>query len=318
MSYWLHRVANHCNGLDILFKENRLTIGFADCANDSQFWEAFETACRDESYRNGNYGRDFDGLYNRVYEGKIWRLRWSLWYFIHDMAAGDFIVVPYSGGFCVCKLKGEVIRSERRKVDDIGWEWDVDIVAKECSPRGDYATTGLLSRMKCLQTTLTLEDLGADVDLAIAKFRGQKPYCFEDDLAKKCHELIDQFGTPDEFELLVKNYFVRQGGQAEVLPKNYAGKVGDCDVSVVFPSLRLRIFVQCKKHWGQTNEWSVQQISEFANAEMEEDGWTYAKWVISFADEFTDVAKDLAKKEGVTLISGNEFCKMLVTAGVGV
>ena len=317
MAYWLHRVEKHCNGLQILFEESRLTIGFSDWASDPAFWSAFERASNDESYCNGEFGKDFDRLYRNVHDGGSWRQRWSLWYFIHDMTAGDVIVVPYTGGFCVCKLKGRVIRSERRDADDIGWEWDVEIIAKECAPRGDYATTSLLSKMKCLQTTLCIQDIASDVELAVAKCKGNKPYCFEDDLAQKCHELIDQFGTPDEFELLVKRYFNRQGGQAEVLPKNYSDKMGDCDVSVVFPALRLRIYVQCKKHWGQTNEWAIQQISEFANAEESDDGWLYAKWVVSFADEFTDAAKAMAKKDGVILISGKEFCKMLVSAGVG-
>jgi len=316
MSYWLHRVEKHCNGLDILFKENRLTIGFSACAIDTDFYAAFSKARTDESYRNGEYGKDFDDLYWNVYKD-IWRQRWDLWYFIHDMKSDDVVVVPYSGGFCVCRLKGEVIRSERRNEIDIGWEWDVDIIAKECAPREGYASANLLSRMKCRQTTLCLDALADDIESAIVKFKNKTPYCFEDELAQKCHDLLDKFGTPDEFERLVKNYFIRQGGQADILSKNYSGKIGDCDVSVVFPALRLNIQVQCKKHWGQTNEWSVQQITEYAEAETESEGWSYEKWVVSFADEFTDAAKALAREKHVILISGKEFCKMLVTSGVG-
>lgn len=317
MSYWMHRVEKHCNGLDTLFREKKLTIGFAGCANNDSFFTAFLKSQTDEQYGNGEYGREFDKLYWKIYKGKIWRMRWSLWYFIHDMSEGDIVVVPYYGGFCICKLKGKVVRSERRTEMDIGWEWKVDILAKECAPRKDYASTSLLSRMKCQQTTLCLDALKDDVELALTKFRDHNPYCFEDELAKKCHEILDKFGTPDEFERLVKNYFVRLGGQADVLSKNYSGKVGDCDVSALFPALRLNILVQCKKHWGKTNEWSVKQITDYANAETESEGWSYVKWVVSFADDFTDVAKELAKKEGVILISGNEFCRMLVTSGVG-
>ncbi len=321
MSYWMHRVEKHYSGLDILFQEKRLTIGFSDCAKDDSFFEAFSKSQQDEQYRNGAYGKDFDDLYWEVYGGDIWRLRWSLWYFIHDMSAEDLVVVPYSGGFCICKLKGEALRSERRDTVDIGWEWEVEILA-DCNPRDGYASTSLLSRMKCQQLTLCLDALKDDVELALSKYRENKPYCFEEELARKCHDILDEFGTPDEFERLVKNYFVRLGGQADVLSKNYSGKdgsgkVGDCDVSALFPALRLNILVQCKKHWGKTNEWSVRQITDFAKAETESEGWSYVKWVVSFADDFTDEAKELAKKEGVILISGNEFCRMLVTSGVG-
>ena len=38
MSYWMHRVEKHYNGLDILFQEKRLTIGFSDCAKDDSFF----------------------------------------------------------------------------------------------------------------------------------------------------------------------------------------------------------------------------------------------------------------------------------------
>lgn len=316
MAYWLHRVEKHCNGLQILFKESRLTIGFSDCANDPAFWNAFEKAQADEVYRDGKYGKDFDNLYWDVYHD-IWRQRWDLWYFIHDMTADDIVVVPYTGGFCICKLKGRVIRSERRNDVDIGWEWDVEILAKKCAPRESYAPRDLLSRMKCRQTTLCLDGIASDVELAMARVKDKKPYRFEDELAQRCHDLLDKFGSPDEFERLVKNYFVRLGGQADILSKNYHGKVGDCDVSVVFPALRLNILVQCKKHWGKTNEWAVQQINEYANAETATEGWSYERWVVSFADDFTDAAKKLAVKDGVILISGKEFCKMLVSAGVG-
>ncbi len=162
MSYWMHRVEKHCNGLDILFQEKRLTIGFSDCAKDDSFFEAFSKAQKDEQYRNGAYGKDFDDLYWEVYGGDIWRLRWSLWYFIHDMSAEDIVVVPYSGGFCICKLKGEALRSERRDAIDIGWEWEVEILA-DCAPRDGYASTSLLPRVKGKDLTLCWDALKDEV-----------------------------------------------------------------------------------------------------------------------------------------------------------
>lgn len=315
MSYWLHRVEKHCNGINILFGENRLIIGFSACANNEDFFLSFTKSQNEESYRNGAYGNDFDALYWKVYND-IWRQRWSLWYFIHDMTDGDLVVVPYSGGFCICRLKGRAQRSDRRLMADIGWEWDVDILAKGCVPRECYATTRLLSRMKCRQTTLCLDELSTDVDLALSKFVRNKPFDFQSELAQKCHDLLDTFGTPDQFEQIVRNYFIRQGGQAEILSKNYAGKEGDCDVVAIFPALRLNIQVQCKKHWGETNEWAVRQISEYAEAETESEGWSYEQWVISFADEFSEQARLLAKQKNVILISGREFCKMIVESGI--
>jgi len=121
-----------------------------------------------------------------------------------------------------------------------------------CSPREAYASAGLLSRMKCFQTTLNISDLKEDVDNAIERYKSNKPFSLSDDLAKKCHEILDINGSPDHFERLLCDYFTKLGARSEILSKNYSNKVGDCDISATFPNLRLTISVQAKKHWGIT------------------------------------------------------------------
>ncbi len=129
-------------------------------------------------------------------------------------------------------------------------------------------------------------------------------------------------GSPDHFEVLLKEYFARLGGSAEILSKNYSAKVGDCDIEAVFPALRLTISVQAKKHWGETNDWAVRQIADNAKSRHEggetEDNWTYVLWVVSLADDFTDKAKKMAQESGVILINRTDFCKMLVAGGLSV
>ena len=201
---------------------------------------------------------------------------------------------------------------------DIGFEWEVDIIADNCSPSESYATTGLLSRMKSLNTTLNINDLSKDVDIALERYRSNRPFSLPAEFAKKCHELLDVFGSPDHFERLLCDYFTRLGGNSEILAKNYAGKVGDCDVTAVFPALHLTISVQAKKHWGQTGDWAIRQILDYANSrESIEPNWTYVNWVVSFADDFSEEAKNQAAKYGVILLNGIDFCHMLVANGVG-
>lgn len=307
MNYWLHRCAHHWGGHSILETEQRLTIGFSDCANDSSMRLAVEK----------KDGSAFDKFYREIYHGEIWRSRWSLWYFSCEMTAGDIVVVPWDNGFTVCKLKGEPIVSVRKDPVDIGWEWDVEILADACSPRELFASTGLLSRMKCRQTTLCINDLSAEVDLAVSRFRADKPFSLSAELAQKCHELLDKFGSPDHFEQLLKDYFIRLGGRAEILPKNTRDKIGDCDVSAVFPALRLTVSVQAKKHWGETGDWAVRQICDYAkDKDSDDENWSYVYWVVSFANEFSQEAKELAKDNGIVLLNGNDFCAMLVSAGL--
>lgn len=297
-------------GHEILDKEHRLTIGFSDCAKSSEMVRAVEN-------KDGNA---FDSIYKSVYGGDIWRARWSLWYFTCEMKADDVVIVPRNGGFSICRLKGAPLVSDRKNDIDIGWEWDVELLVPCCTPREAYATAALLSRMKCRQTTININGLGEDVDAALRRFREAKPFSFTSELAEKCHELLDTNGSPDHFERLLLDYFSRLGGRAEILAKNYNDKVGDCDVSAVFPSLRLTISVQAKKHRDRTGHEAVRQIAEYgkANKDATDDpNWTYINWVVSLANDFTDAARELAKKEGVILINGKDFCEMIVANGIG-
>ena len=310
MNYWIHRCAYE-GGHEILDKEYRLTIGFSDCAKSVEMISAIER--RD--------GRSFDEIYESVYGGEIWRARWSLWYFTCEMEDGDIIVVPRSGGFSICKLKGMPILSERRGEMDIGWEWEVEPIAQYCSPREAYATTSLLSRMKCRQTTININGLSDDVETALRRFRDATPFSLPEELAAKCHELLDANGSPDHFERLLLDYFGRLGAKAEILPKKYGGKVGDCDISAVFQPLRLTISVQAKKHWGKTDERAIEQIADYAKAnagKTDDPDWSYVNWVVSFADDFTEKAKERAKAEGIVLINGHDFCEMIVANGIGI
>lgn len=309
MNYWIHRCA-YMGGHEILDKEHKLTIGFADCANTPKMVAAIEK--RD--------GKAFDRLYESVYGGDIWRARWSLWYFTCEMEAGDIVVVPRDGGFSVCKLKGAPLLSDRRSDADIGWEWKVETIVPYCAPREAYATTSLLSRMKCRQTTININGLGEDVEAALRRYRGKKPFSLPAELAAKCHELLDFNGSPDHFERLLLDYFERLGAKGEILPKNYGGKVGDCDVCAVFPALKLTISVQAKKHWGKTDEKAIIQIAEYAKANRkttDDPNWAYVSWVVSFADDFTEKAKERAKAEDIVLVNGKDFCEMIVANGVG-
>ncbi len=311
-NYWLHR-CKYQGGFDHFDKENKLTIGFSDCANDDKMLNAIKQ----------NNGQEFDDRYRDIYNGEIWRSRWSLWYFTCEMKSGDIVVVPRDGGFSVCKLLDKVLESPLRFEKDIGFEWKVEKIVDDIfCPRDAYASPALLSRMKCYQTTANIKDLADSVENAIKRFKENKPFALSQELASKCRELLDENGSPDHFEQLLLSYFLKQGAKARILPKNSSEKVGDCDVEAVFPLLHLTVSAQVKKHWGQTGDWAVQQITDYTKNRKENDNvdanWTYVNWVVSFAEEFTKEATDNAKENGVILINGSDFCKMLIAVGLDI
>lgn len=314
-NYWLHRCERHENGLEILDRENHLTIGFADCADEPEMVSAIQQ-------KDGDL---FDQLYKEIYRGEIWRSRYNLWRFTREMAAGDIVVVPRSGGFSICLLKNGPMVSSRRTQCDIGFEWEVELMTTVLSPRESYAPAGLLSRMKCRQTTLEINDLADEVETALERYRTKKPFSLPNELAEQCYSTLSKNGSPDHLEQLVQDYFVRLGAKAEILPKNKSGKEGDCDVSAVFPALHLTISVQIKKHEGISGREAVDQIAAYASArdeeeskKSEESNWSYVEWVVSLAEDFSDEAKIAAKGKGIILLNGRDFCSMLIANGLGV
>ena len=307
-NYWLHRVS-HEGGIGILEREHKLTIGFSAVASSKAARQAME---------QGNYNA-FCAAYTQVYKGDIERLKNGLWRFVVEMSIGEIVVVPFPYGFLICRVQGNAVVCNRGELD-LGWEREVEILAK-CSPREDYAKARLLSRMKCQQINLYITDLADEVEEALDRKQNNAPIDLVGNMSKELHKQLEEYCKPEKFEEYVASYFKSLGATVEVLAKNYSDKHGDCDVEAVFPALRLTISVQCKKHTDTTDDWAVRQISDYAdtdsrNRKERDANWTYAYWVVSLADKFTNEAYRLAQEKCITLINGSDFCRMLLNAGI--
>ena len=300
--YWLHRVS-HEGGLDILKNESVLTIGFSAVAASKVAVDAMS---------EGNYTA-FCKAYTDVYKGDIERIKNNLWRFVVEMKKGDLVIVPCPWGFYVCEITGEAIACARDGLD-LGWERSVNMIGDVCSPREKYARAALLSRMKCRQTTLSIDDLKDDVDCA----REGKTFDLVADTADVLHAKLREYGRPEDIEQYVALIFRSMGADVTVLPKHYSGKTGDCDVEAVFPMLRLVVSVQCKKHDGVTDDWGVTQIASYATEKCKalQDGWSCWQWVVSTADEFSSEAISKSKALNIRLVNGKEFCRMLASVGI--
>jgi Holliday junction resolvase-like predicted endonuclease len=169
--------------------------------------------------------------------------------------------------------------------------------------------------MKCRQITLCIDDLEEDVELALNQ---KTPFDFLNDAAKVLLGEFTSKGSPDGFENYVAQCFEKMGAEVEILPRNYSGKKGDCDVEAVFPLIKLVISVQCKRHVGETGAWGIDQIDRYDARDRKEypEEWMFQKWVVTTADTFSDDAKSKAKDKRIRLVSGIEFCQMILMMGL--
>jgi restriction endonuclease Mrr len=185
-----------------------------------------------------------------------------------------------------------------------------------------FADAALTSRMKIRMTTSDISDLQASVDQAIAAFRSNHPIklytTLLDQHTQATLDAICRVLNPDKFEQLIAWYFRKVGAtQVEIPAKNESGKEGDADIVATFEPLKTIIYVQAKKHSGETDDWAVQQIKDYRDMkDSMDDGYARVAWVVSTADKFSEKCSSLAKQNKVLLLNGKDFVRLLLNAGI--
>jgi predicted Mrr-cat superfamily restriction endonuclease len=282
-------------------------------------------------------------------EGYCPRQRYNLWRFLAEMSKGDYVIVPSWGTFSVYELckkhlitdnnidlpnedwyGNKIIRNEETgllKLEgenndlDLVFLWKVKPVCKDIS-RSDYADSALTSRMKTRSTNADISDLEESITKAISSFKEKKPINLKADLLENSVDIwnktiLDKL-NPDKYEKLVRWYFKKIGAtESYIPPKNNIDKVGDVDVIAYFDNLRTIINVQVKFYKGETSDWAINQIKDFAKSkEAISDGYNRQYWVISSSESFSKTSYNLAKENNIILIDGKEFVKMLLNVGI--
>jgi predicted Mrr-cat superfamily restriction endonuclease len=337
MKTWLHRISYHGETSHPLLERGYLTIGFSDFSNP----EFISKAC----------GQDWSYFQNEFLEGwgELKRTRYDLWKFLAEMKAGDQVVVPgfpNQGSFSVFEIiddkplpigdvktaglktwTGDSVTLKdgllncKEKVIGLGFARKVRQIEKDLA-RSSFADAALTSRMKCRGTTYDISDLHESVDRAIASYRSNSPINLHNILLEQhtqatlnaiCREL-----NPDKFEQLIKWYFEKVGAtHVEIPGKNEPDKEGDGDIVATFEPLKTIIYVQAKKHTGETNEWAMQQIKDYRDKkESMDDGYARIAWVVSTAEGFSKECISLAKQNKVLLLNGRDFVRLLLNAGI--
>ena len=219
---------------------------------------------------------------------------------------------------CIVEQNGE----DSREID-LGFFRRVELVERDI-PRDGYADAALTSRMKVRQTNVEITDLRESIKKSIACFQKKQPINLHrlimDRCASQVQDTILKNQTPGQFEKLIEKYFERQGASTNIPRRNAPDKEGDADIVATFESLGIVFYVQAKRHEGETDTWAVEQIRSYTEKNHRDsradDDFTRVPWVISTAESFSKDCQKQARKAGVRLISGIEFARMILDAGI--
>ena len=332
--YWLQRISHEPNVSYKLLSLGYLSVG----------WSALATSDIENVIRADDE-RAFEEIMRKHGYGAR-RNRWALWNFC-KFNQGDYVVGPLPNSeFSIYKIigkpipitklpgfedfttdgGGKIVRDNRGllylpqtdETVDLGFVVKIEPI-KEHISRYKYADNKLTARMKIRQTNADISDLAESIQNVIKADAPINLYNMViEELAEKLLEAIMVQLTPDKFELLVKWYFEKLGASRAYRPaKNSSDKTdgADADVIAEFDSLQITVYVQAKMHNNVTDGWAVEQISKYKD-QHEEDENTVIPWVISTANEFSEEANSMAQENKVHLITGTEFARLLIKAGI--
>jgi len=335
LNYWLHRISHHAEVSYPLIKEGYLSTGWACVPNPKDF-------IKDKN------------LFETEFKTYKPRSRFSLKRFVYGMVKGDYVIVPTSGKFSVFEIMDESVLTpedltignlkdwnnnkiilgndkrlyknddtQKSNAIDLGFFRKVKPVATGIS-RNKFADQKLISRLKIRETNALINDLGKSIEEAILNFNNNKPIDLHsmiiDNHVNATLKLIHDNLDDSKFEKLVKWYFKKAGASNVIIPaKNESDKEGDADIIATFESIKTIIYVQAKKHKGETPQWALNQINDYISHKEEstDDGYSKIGWVISSANKFSNECEDKAKIAGVQLINGLQFSQMLLEVGIG-
>lgn len=337
--YFLHRISYEDQASYSLMRKGYITLG----------WSAFVESGILDAAREEGYPR-FDVI-TEQYGEKQSRARWNMWYFAR-MNVGDYIVVPlYWGLFSVFEAvdiakpitelepelssftgewnKHTISWNEHRLYDEnenrtIGLGFYIKVKPVVENVHRNIVSGELIARMKIRSTNADISDISEHVEKGIEAGKTNKPVTLYeeviDTLVEKLNKSICEILDDNKFERLVKWYLEKCGASSVwIPPKNESGKRdgADADVIAEFDNLRYIVYVQAKHHKGETSAWAVEQIDSYKDQKSEGDSsYTYATWVVSSAESFSKQAESNAKDNGVRLINGPEFSRMLIDCGL--
>ena len=335
-NYWMHRITHEREVKEtFLDKVGLLFTGWGGLSNDI-FLDSVLLREKPE--------------YDRIYieaTGLLPHNRFFLYMFLNEFGKGDYVVVPGYKDFSVYEIiserpyskehikdfannlaemnivedGGKYFVSDTGKELDLGFFWKVKPVELNIS-REQFAKDSLRRRMKFQGTDNNITPLSQDVDEAIKRHRDNSPLILKNVIVETtCHVILEELqsiSSDSAFEKVTKYYLERLGATNVMIPAKalLSKEQGDADVVAFFEALQIKVIVQVKHYLKEVNEEAVKQILA-SKSSYEDSTYTVIPWVIAACDTYTDDAHSLAEENGVRLITGSEFARLLLDVGFG-
>jgi HJR/Mrr/RecB family endonuclease len=335
-NYWMHRITHERNVKEaFLDKDGLLFTGWGTLSNDA-FLDSVLHKEKPE--------------YDRIYiseTGYLPHNRFFLYMFLNEYGKGDYILVPGNKDFSVYEITserpfskehikeyaknlaalnvvengGKYFVSDTGEELELGFFWKVKPVELNIS-REQYAKDSLRRRMKFQGTDNNLTPLSLDVDEAIKRHQDNSPLFLKNEIVNTIWnfvlEKLQNISSDSAFEKVTKYYLERLGATNVMIPAKtlLSKEQGDADVVAYFEALQIKVIVQVKHYMKEVNEEAVKQILA-AKSFYEDSTYTVIPWVVAACDTYSDDAQSLAEENGVRLITGSEFARLLLDVGFG-
>ncbi|MEP7170035.1 MAG: restriction endonuclease [Bacteroidota bacterium] len=301
--------------IDEILKAKQIVIGWS-LTTDKLFdknlsWEEFKDIIKTfyVDYENNPYSLGQGAGY--------------LWRFIRDMQIGDYALVPISGAFYLGEITSEVICLKNKVDDDTAIRRNVNWLNNGNPISREYCEAGLISRLKYQGTCVGATDLISSIENALKYDKEKRIPTFKQQMNESLKEQIKQLLispkatlSPDKFEDLILQLLNGLGAVTEKPSKNrYPNSIADVDVIASFVHLGLQIYVQAKKHNHISDEHAINQVI----AAMQFDNPHNSKGIFGWAvtsGNFSDTALELANKNGIRCIDGDELSEMILSIGL--
>ncbi|MFC3811636.1 restriction endonuclease [Lacihabitans lacunae] len=305
------------NRLNEILKEDQIVIG----------WSKTKDILFDKTLNREDFKQKIKESYYPQYEENPYSLGQAtgyMWRFIREINIGDTVIIPISKAFYIGKVESDNIYLEDKINEDTSIRRKVKWLNDSKPILREYCGSGLISRLKYQGTCVNASDLIDDIELAIISSKKRSVPTFKNQLNESLKHKVTEFLVSKEaylddrkFEELVKQLMLGLGASTSEIPAKtrYKGSIADVDILANFVHLGIQIYVQVKKHKKNSDELAVNQIIEAIKIDNPDNSKPIFGWVVT-SGTFTETAQDLADKNGIRVINGDDLAEMIVTVGL--